>query len=76
MIYPNVTLDDWLSKYDLETSEYLCPQCSKIYKVDVPALTKDSAWLVSPTHECGPGYMKAIGTPRTKEAKEFWETII
>ena len=76
MIYLQVDLQKWIERYDLEIQIYNCPKCKKAFKTEVPIMTKDSVGLQSHIHECGSQYWTVILTPRTAEAKMFWDTII
>jgi hypothetical protein len=76
MIFPQVELQEWIDKWGLEIADYECPTCKKTFKTTIPVMTKDSAGLVTPDHDCGPGHWKVVMTPRTEEAKEFWNKII
>jgi len=77
MIYPDVDLDKWIEKNDLEIVDYVCPGgCGKTYQTTVPVVTKESNGLQSPLHECGEGYWAVIMTPRTAEALAFWEKLV
>ena len=71
-----VELQAWIEKYDLKIEEYHCPKCHKVVGTTVPVMTADSAGLQSPVHECGSEYWTAILTPRTKEARGIWSTIV
>lgn len=74
MIYPNVSLDEWLKKYDLEVEIFECSKCGVRLEVNIPILTKDSAGLISKRCDCG--CYSATLTPRTKESKDFWNNVL
>lgn len=75
MMYPNVDLESWILKYGLEVADYSCPNCGCIFHTTIPVLTKDDAGLQTPIHNCGPEFSKAIFTPRTHAAIEFWNKL-
>lgn len=76
MIYVNMDQETWMKKYPLEAKDYRCPCCGETFQTTVPFITNDCAGLASPTHECGPGYVGYVLTPRKTEAEDFWRTVL
>jgi hypothetical protein len=76
MLYPEVKFEIWIQKWKLEPAEYHCPKCQTKFKTTIPVVTKRSAGLRSPEHDCGPEYWTAVLKPRTQEAEDFLNTIV
>lgn len=76
MIYPEVSLNEWIKKWDLEIVKYDCPKCREVFETTVPVMTRQSAGLQSPIHGCGSELWTVILTPRTAESLAFWDTIV
>lgn len=54
MIYPDVTLEDWLRKHpELQVLKKTCDSCGKDMFSTVPFMTKDYYGLESPKCSCG-----------------------
>lgn len=54
MIYPDVTLEEWLKRYpDLESSDEECPECGTFRTVNIPFLSKKWIGLMSSQCKCG-----------------------
>ena len=75
MIRPDVKLEDWLKKTDLEPSEYTCANCGGIYEVNVPVVSKDYFGLESEIHECGKGFTALVVTARSPKKKAEWAEL-
>lgn len=76
MIYPDVELNTWLQKYDLEVTEKVCPKCKQLFLTKIPILIKGYAGLETPAHECGSNYKSAIFTPVSNEKNNLWKQVI
>ena len=76
MMYPDVSLETWIRRYNLRILDYNCPKCGKQFRTTVPIITSNSAGLETPTHNCGVNYKKVILTPRTEQSKEDWYSIV
>jgi hypothetical protein len=54
MIYPDVSLQDWLKKYpELDVLERTCPACGTIRKADRPFVRKGYAGVEAGNCICG-----------------------
>lgn len=73
MLYPEVALDRWITKYCLPVQIKKCSNCSREFSTSVPVLLKGYAGLETPTHECGRHFNIAIFTPTTIESRAAWE---
>jgi hypothetical protein len=76
MIFPEVNFEQWAAKYHLDVKYYTCPLCKKNFQTNVPFLTRDSAGLQSPIHDCGDEFWIAVMRPRTADAEQFWSSIV
>lgn len=76
MIYPDIELNTWLQKFDLEVTEKLCPKCKQVFLTNIPILIKGYAGLETPEHDCGSQYKAAIFTPTSSEKINFWKKVI
>lgn len=77
MIYPDVTLEEWIEKTGLppDLDEYKCRGCGELFLVCVPVMTKDYFALESPVHKCGKGFTAAVLTPRSEAKIKIWDNI-
>lgn len=76
MIYSEMPLKEFCEKFDLEPFDWKCSRCGKDFKGNIPVYIKDMSGLVTPEHECGPGFQSVLMTPRTDSAKEFWSKVL
>lgn len=76
MIYPDVSLQDWLKKYQLTIETKTCANCGKNFETTVPILIKGYAGLETTNHGCPFNFSAAIFTPITDESKKAWLNII
>ena len=66
MIYPNVTLKDWLKKYPvLEVKKKRCHHCLQMIVANIPFIEKDWVGLESKDCACGKGRTISVFTMRT-----------
>jgi len=72
MIFPNVPLDSWIKKFDLEELCYSCPKCQKEFKLSIPLLINGYAGIMSPIHECGDNCTDMLLTPNKPESEKLW----
>jgi hypothetical protein len=52
MIYPDVTVDEWVKRHPICVVEGLCV-CGKKASTTIPVITNKKIGLVSPRCECG-----------------------
>lgn len=65
MIYPEVSLKDWLKKYPvLEIKKIKCHHCRVPMIADIPFIEKNWIGLESKDCACGKGKGISISTPR------------
>ena len=76
MIYPQISLENWVKKYRLKVEDYDCEKCGKTFKIDIPVLTADSAGLQSKIHGCGQDAWAANMTPKNNEKQEEWRRLL
>lgn len=76
MLYPEVKLDEWLSKHDLHIRVKKCAKCGKELPTNVPILIRGYAGLETPTHECGRQFNAAIFTPITGDTIKTWDDVL
>ena len=74
MIYPDVTVEEWLKKYSgLKVCEQACPNCKATILTDRPFITKDYAGLEGKfCPSCGLQRNSSSVIPVSKEAKARW----
>lgn len=69
MIYPDVSLEDWLKRYpELDLLEKECDHCGSLMRANKPFLTKGYAGVLSPKCECGKN--KTICSSRVTTSNE------
>lgn len=76
MIFPDVGLDEWKRRFDLDVIEAPCACCGKTFRTEIPILTHGHAGLATPVHECGPTFVEVVLTPKTDAARSFWESVV
>lgn len=76
MIYPDIPLENWLKKYDLEVTEKICAHCEGTFQTTIPILIKGYAGLETPQHGCPRQFAAAVFTPTSFEKTELWQKII
>lgn len=52
MIYPNISLEEWLEKHPIEPVEGKC-YCGRIHRTTKPVILKDYIGLVANKCDCG-----------------------
>lgn len=69
MIYPNVSLEEWLEKYPvLEIKKKRCHYCREFRVANIPFIEKDWVGLQSKDCSCGKG--KAISVCMIRKTLE------
>lgn len=76
MIYPDVSLEEWCEKWDLEVESSTCYECGRKAYSTIPYLEKDYAGLESPLCPCGSGPCVAVMVPRTAAAHAEWSGLV
>ena len=76
MIFPGTDKEVWRERYSLPDIESPCAKCGIVFRLDVPVLIQGLAGFSSPQHECGPNFIELVMTPRTEEAKKFWNSAL
>lgn len=70
MIYPEVSLKDWLKKYPvLEIRRQKCRSCSSVQLTNIPFIEKD--WIGLKSLDCQCGKYKAISVSIANPNSEF-----
>ena len=74
MIYPDVTLEEWLKKYpELEVISKSCDNCDAVMSSTIPYLNKDYAGLIAPDCKCQKNKTTCmISVTRTIEVHNEW----
>ena len=75
MLYPEVSLESWMTKFDLVVRQKKCAKCGETFQTSIPILLKGYAGLETPTHGCGRQFNAAVFTPTSNETKREWESI-
>jgi len=73
--FPDMPLDDWLERYDLEVFEYTCPKCGDKFKTTIPIITKEYAGVMTPVHGCGDQYIDLVITPTDLTGWLFYQLL-
>ena len=74
MIFPDISLKKWLSKYpDLEIIEGTCRYCLKKRKTNIPFISKDYLGLVSEPCSCGKDdHISQSSIPISQKELKYW----
>lgn len=77
MIYPDVTLEEWLKKYPgLEVFSQPCPQCKETISTKTPFITKHYAGLEGKAcYACGFIVNSANLIPISAEKTAAWRKL-
>lgn len=76
MLYPEVSLQDWIAKHGLRVRLKKCAKCGTELPTNVPVLIRGYAGLETPTHECGRHFNAAIFTPITSDSMKLWNELL
>lgn len=77
MIYPDVSLEEWLQRYpNLKVHSQECPECKKIISTDRPFRSKHYIGLEGlHCKECGYRIGSAVLRPISKKKIEEWKSF-
>lgn len=77
MIYPEISLDEWLSKYKgLKIAKANCNSCGEIMESSIPFISSEYIGLTSPKCKCGISFTRVESAlPRTKEEQDYWNSL-
>ncbi len=76
MIYPDVSTEYWIEKYNLRVKVKRCSCCGKYFKTIVPILIKGYAGLETPAHGCDRHFSAAVFTPIKQDTIASWTELL
>jgi len=72
MIFPNISLQDWLNTHnELEVETDTCECCGREMKTTIPFVEHDWVGLLAPECKCGESGGFYTQAPRTEKSKNF-----
>jgi hypothetical protein len=76
MIFPDVSVENWCKKHNLEVRQCVCPNCGYRQTIDIPFITKECVGLVAPLHDCGEQYQASFASPRCAKVRQRWQALV
>jgi hypothetical protein len=76
MIYPDLPVEYWCKKHNLQVEEIKCQNCGLIQKTTIPFIAKECVGLVAPIHECGPDWQAGLAAPRDYSTRKRWADFV
>lgn len=73
MLYPQVSAEEWMKRYDLEVEPCQCAECGKWFTPSVPFACKDIRGLETSKHGCktGPSCIYTYVNEKAEEVKRL-----
>jgi hypothetical protein len=72
MIYPDVTVEEWALKYDLDPTPDRCLRCRKLLDEWQPIATKEFRGLITKPHGCPEEYNHKVFVWANKSQRDGW----
>jgi len=76
LIFPDLPLEYWCKKYNLEVQEIECPNCGLIQKTTIPFISQENVGLMAPLHDCGPDWQGGCAVPRDIATRNRWADFV
>ena len=75
MIYPDISLEEWLKKYpDLKVYERECPKCKAMVRTNRPFISEDYVGIeLEFCPNCNIKVGICVANPRTKQKLREWQ---